>query len=341
MKQIDQFKVDFFVGIDMSKIKFDVGIVDNSGNRIAHKKFINNDLGFEDFVSWLSETVNSKSLFFCMEYTGIYSRKLWMFIQDHGCPLWMESGFQIKRKSGIFKTKNDKIDAYRIATYALTNAFNLKITPHYDENLFILHDLLSNRNRIIDCKKRLEVPLKELEKYGNSSSFEYLKEANLVAIKALKDSLNLLDAKIDELIAKNIGWQKNIELATSIPGVGKLVSLWLLVYSKNFSDEYNARKFASLSGIAPFEISSGTSINGGFHVNCYSHKQLKGLLHIVAMSAIKYNPHIKEYFKKKKKEGKKGFVPMNNVKNKIIQQVWAVIRSGNIFDLNYKHPKAA
>jgi transposase len=264
-----------------------------------------------------------------------------MHIQDHGCPLWMESGFQIKRKSGIFKTKNDKVDAYRIATYALTNAFNLKITPDYDEYLFILHDLLSNRNRLIDCIKRLEVPLKELEKYGNSSSYDYLKEANLTSIKALKASLKALDKKIDELIEKNIEWQKNIELATSVPGVGKLVTLWLLVYSKNFSNEFNARQFASLSGIAPFEISSGTSINGGFHVNCYSHKQLKGLLHIVAMSAIKYNPVMKSYFQKKKKEGKKGFVPINNVKNKIIQQVWAIIRSGKVFDLNYKHPKAA
>jgi transposase len=336
-----QIKVDFFVGIDMSKSKFDVGIIDNLGKKISHKKFNNNDLGFEDFLSWLSLTLNSKALFFCMEYTGIYSRKLWMFIQDHDCLLWMESGFQIKRKSGIFKTKNDKVDSYRIAEYALYNQFNLKITPDYNENLFILHDLLSNRNRIVDCIKRIEVPLNELKKHGNNASFEALFEANSSAITALKKSLKDLDKKIDELIGKNEEWHKNIELATSIPGVGKLVCLWLLVYSKNFSKEFNARQFASLSGIAPFELSSGSSINGGFHVNCYSHKQLKGLLHIVAMCAIKHNPHLSEYFKNKKKEGKKGFVPLNNVKNKIIQLVWAVIRSGNTFDVNYKHPKAA
>lgn len=341
MEQSSTVKVDIFVGIDMSKAKFDVAIINNQGQKVSHKKFNNNNLGFDDFFIWLNGTVNSDSLFFCMEYTGVYSRKLWMYIQDYGFPLWMESGFQIKRKSGIFKTKNDKVDAYRIANYALTNAFNLKITPDYDENLFILHDLLSNRNRLIDCIKRLEVPLKELEKYGNQSSYDYIKDANLTAIKALKISLKALDKKIDELIEKNTKWQNNIELASSVPGVGKLATLWLLVYSKNFSNEFNARQFASLSGIAPFEISSGTSIKGGFHVNCYSHKQLKGILHIVAMSAIKYNPHMKAYFHKKKKEGKKGFVPINNIKNKIIQQVWSIIRSGKVFDLNYQHPKAA
>ena len=180
-----------------------------------------------------------------------------------------------------------------------------------------------------------------MEKHGNKSSFEALNEANLLAIKALKTSLKTLETKMDEVIAKNLEWQKNIELATSVPGVGKIVCLWLLVYSKNFSTEFNARQFASLCGIAPFETSSGSSINGGFHVNCYSHKQMKGLLHIVAMCAIKFNPNIKKYFETKKKEGKKGFVPMNNVKNKVIQCVWAVVKSGCAFDKNFKHPKAA
>lgn len=341
MNENENLEIAFFVGIDMSKVKFDVGVLDKSGNRIAHKKFDNNDVGFEDFMSWLSDSLMSDKLFFCMEYTGIYSRKLWMYLQDHGCLLWMESGLQIKRKSGIFKTKNDKIDAYRIAEYALFNRHNLRLTPDYEEDIFILHDLLANRNRLIDCIKKLQVPLKELEKHGNRRSIEAMQEINLEAIASLQAGLDALNKRIDEHISANEAWQENIKLATSVKGIGKITCLWMIVYSKNFSSDFNARKFASLAGVAPFEISSGSSINGGFHVNCYSHKQLKGLFHIAAMAAIKFNPQIKEYFDRKKKEGKKGFVAMNNVKNKLIQQVYAVVRSKKPFDPEYVHKRAA
>ena len=272
MKQNESLEIDFFIGIDMSKSKFDVGVLDKFGNRLLHKIFNNNNLGFEDFLHWISNSLDSDKCFFCMEYTGVYSRKLWMFLQDHSCLLWMESGFQIKRKSGIVKTKNDKIDAYRIAEYVLSNRHNLKITPDYEEDIFVLHDLLANRNRIVDCIKRLQVPLKEIQEHGNKKSIEVILEINIEVKKALQNSLKSIDKKIDELISENENWQENIELATSIKGIGKIVCLWMLVYSKNFSEEYNARKFASLAGVAPFEISSGSSIRGSFHVNCYSHR---------------------------------------------------------------------
>jgi hypothetical protein len=59
------------------------------------------------------------------------------------------------------------------------------------------------------------------------------------------------------------------------------------------------------------------------------------------MAAIRFNPAMKEYKERKKKEGKKGFLVMNNIKNKILHQVFAVVRSGEMFKLDYKHPMAA
>jgi transposase len=56
----------FFIGIDMSKSNFDVGILDANGIRICHKKFKNNQLGFELFLEWtVSKTLN-EGLLFCI-----------------------------------------------------------------------------------------------------------------------------------------------------------------------------------------------------------------------------------------------------------------------------------
>lgn len=337
----NQTNYSFFVGIDMSKSTFDAGILDGNGDKIGHKKFTNNQLGFESFLTWVFFTTNSQEILFTMEYTGVYSRKLWMFLQDHDCKLWMESGFQISRGSGIKKTKNDKVDSYSIAEYAFNRKNKAKITAQYDENIFLLHDILSNRNRLVEALKSIETPLAELKGYGGELSVKVLPDLNIEAIKGLKASKIALEKQIDELMNQQPDWKTNFDLVCSVIGVGKWLASWMIVYTRNFAEEFNARKFASLAGVAPFESTSGTTINKGEHVSHFSHQFLKGVLHITAMSAIRYNPVLKQYHAKKRKEGKKGYLALNNVKNKVLQTIFAVINSKIPFDKNYKHKLVA
>jgi transposase len=332
----------FFVGIDISKKKFDAAIIDLNGKKIGHKIFSNNLESFPDLLEWVSTLVKGASdILFIMEHTGIYSRLLWFFLQDQDCHLWVESGFKINRASGIKKTKNDKVDAYCIAEYALTKRYKVHLTPEYDENLVLLHDLLSNRTRIKNQLKVIEAPLKELKEHGNTKSNEILQKANKQAIEGLKLSLKEIEKAIDDLISENESWIENIKLATSVKGIGKIIVCWMIVYTRNFSEEMTARKFASLAGIAPFEHSSGTSIKKGDHNSHFSHKFLKGLLHLSVMSAIQHNTEIKNYYNRKKEEGKKGFVVMNNLKNKLVQIVFAVVRSKKEYEIGFKHRLAA
>ncbi len=341
MSQNCAINYGFFVGIDVSKQKFDAGILDSNGEKVSHKVFKNNRLGFEDFLTWTKALVVDEQTIFVMEHTGLYSRLLWFFLQDNSCSLWMESGFEVKRGMGLAKGKNDKKDSYRIAEHALNRRHKIKITPDYDENLVLLHDLLSNRNRLVTDLNRIETPLSEMKEYGNKLSYDALLKVNSSAIKGLKCSIKEIEEAINELISTKDDWQKNIELASSVIGIGKWACLWILVYTRNFSKEFNSRKFASMAGVAPFESSSGSSIRNGSHNSHFSHKFLKGILHTAAMAAIRFNPAIKEYKERKKKEGKKGFLVMNNIKNKILHQVFAVVRSSEIFKIDYKHPMAA
>lgn len=341
MNQNCSISYAFFVGIDISKKKFDVGVVDSNGEKVSHKVFKNNRLGFEDFLVWTKTLTSSERTIFVMEHTGLYSRLLWFFLQDHSCSLWMESGFEVRRGMGLAKGKNDKKDSYRLAEHALNRRHKIRITAKYDEDLVLLHDLLSNRNRLVTDLNRLETPLAEMKEYGNKRSYDTLLKINESAIKGLKNSIKEIDEAINELIKINDDWQENIELASSVIGIGKWACLWILVYTRNFSKEFNSRNFASMAGVAPFEPSSGSSIRNGSHNSHFSHKFLKGILHTAAMAAIRFNPAMKEYKERKKKEGKKGFLVMNNIKNKILHQVFAVVRSGKTFKIDYKHLMAA
>ena len=60
------------------------------------------------------------------------------------------------------------------------------------------------------------------------------------------------------------------------------------------------------------------------------------------MSAITHDPKIKAYYKKKKEiEGKKGYVAINNVKNKLVQIVFALVRTKTTYDTGFVHKLAA
>jgi transposase len=176
---------------------------------------------------------DQQNLLFCMEHTGIYGRSLQHFLQDHQLALWMESGLQIKRSQGIQRGKNDKIDSFRIAIYAQEKNNKVKITPDYDSNLEQMHDLLTTRNRILSTFNALRTAQEELKAF-DQISYQTIKEVQKQAIDGLKASLKDVEKAIDDLLDKNPIWQKNIVLATSIKGIGKITALWFLIYTRNF-----------------------------------------------------------------------------------------------------------
>lgn len=341
MEKVMQKAYHLFVGIDVSKQTFDVGLIDPKGFKLGHKCFKSNNFGFVSMVEWLDSFYSEGELIFCMEHTGVYSRKLLCYLQDAGFDVIIESGFVIRRAAGITKGKSDKLDSYRIAEYVLTHRFKLKVSDHYDKQITLLHDLLSTRNRLIVNLRRLTTPIQELKSFADETNYQLVLTGCQPAIDGIKESIKLVDQEIDTLIESEPSWQENIALATSVKGIGKLICLWMIVYTRNFKATMNARKFASLVGIAPFEESSGISIRKGAHTSHHAHRFLKALLHVSAMTAIRNSEIIKDYHSRKKKEGKKGFVVMNNIKNKLVQTVFAVVRSGQPFDSNFIHQKAA
>ncbi|MBL0686194.1 transposase, partial [Aquimarina mytili] len=73
----------------------------------------------------------------------------------------------------------------------------------------------------------------------------------------------------------------------STPGVGKVLAWNLLVKTNEFKTITEPRKLACYAGVAPFENISGTSIFRKPRVSSFADKDLKRLLHLGAMSAIR------------------------------------------------------
>ena len=81
----------------------------------------------------------------------------------------------------------------------------------------------------------------------------------------------------------------------------------------------------------PFEHQSGISIKGKHRVHKMANKNLKALLHLCALSSIKYVSELKDYFNRKALEGKHKMSIINAIRNKLVLRVFAVIKNNRPF----------
>jgi transposase len=119
-------------------------------------------------------------------------------------------------------------------------------------------------------------------------------------------------------------------------GAGEQTSVYLIITTKGFTAFKNWRQFACYSGVVPFEYSSGSSIKERTKVNHMADKKIKSLLQMYAMTALKYDPQIKEYYNKKKDEGKNSMLVLNNIRCKLVSGVFAVINRETPYINTYK-----
>ena len=110
------------VGIDVSKSKSTVAILDSYGTVLATPfNMAHTQPEMNALVSRLKEFDEPVTIL--LEYTGHYHYPVLKKLQDEGFPVCVVNPYQMKKYGDveIHKAKTDKKDVLRIATYALEN----------------------------------------------------------------------------------------------------------------------------------------------------------------------------------------------------------------------------
>lgn len=316
----------YFTGIDVSKETIDVSVFGEAQKSIRHHQFSNNPCGFTAMDRWLSqrEGFSYPETLACMEHTGLYTRQLQEHLLVRGANVWLESALQIKRSLGLNRGKNDRIDSMRIAEYACRYSDKANPTGFYSKNVQKLKDLLASRARLSKAYASIKLSMKELKRVDQEQGIQ-LEALNLAAIRGIKQSIKEVEQAMEELVMADPCMKELFNLATSIPGVGKVLTLKLLVYTHAFTKFETSRQLACYCGVAPFEHRSGVSVFGRTGVSKFANTDLKCTLHLAAMSAIQHNPELKKYFERKVGEGKSKMSVINAVRNKLLSRVVAVV----------------
>ena len=323
-----------YIGIDVAKLTLDFCLL-TEDQQPEQDQILNTLKSIDTFLKKLNKSGSQmNNTLFVFENTGIYSSLLALVLSENSLDYAQVPALEIKRSLGITRGKSDKVDAKEIAHYAKRNADKITLSVLPELSLQQLKLVFSEREKTVAAIKIFE-RTKENEMFLSKEVFGSVKTINNQTTKHLKKQLALLDEKIKKLIREDENLYEQQQLLKSIPGIGEVTSVYLLIATKGFTAFENARKFACYSGVAPFEHTSGTSIKGKTRVSHLADKKMKTLLHMVSLTAIKYDPELKEYYSRKKAEGKHTMLVLNNIKCKIVYRIFAVIqRKSNFVNLH-------
>lgn len=322
----------FVIGVDISKSTLDVGLKIADQKEIIHDSFLNKALGFKHFLEWAKPLVEDMNqLVVCIEHTGYYTHAFCDFLQKKNITFSLINPLQIKRSMGMRRGKTDKRDSEMIALYGIRFQDDLIVSKVLDKELLTLQLLLAQRKRLLNMELSLKRSTKHLKHCLPKSYNGKINKENLCLEKIIKGKRIDVEEEILRLIRENPPLDRNYKLLLSIPGVGKQTAQYTILYSSNFQKISEPRKFACYSGVVPFHHQSGTSINKPSRVSYYSNKTMKSLLNFAAMSAVKVDPELRKYYKKKVEDGKSKMSVLNAVRNKIVHRIFAVVKRGTPF----------
>ena len=316
-----------FIGIDFSKEKFDATLIKAEGLKECapsmHEVFDNKTSGFRRLVRWVkaqSEGLPIDTWIFCGENTGAYSIGLSNYLYASGYDMCLECAYKIKHSAGILRAKNDKADSMVIAEYAMRNYDKIRLHKPQSSSLACLREVFLYRHSLVRQKVALTVRRDEkrlTQEKSDARAFMSFTSKHLIT------EINKAIYKCDQNI-------------TSMPGIGVQNATCLMVYTDNFQKfDMDSRKIACYYGIAPFGRQSGTSVNSRPKVSPFANRMIKSLLSQAALAAIKSDINIHNYYQRLIERGKHPLLIHNNIKNKMLHALVAMVRDRIKYNPDY------
>ena len=312
-----------YVGVDISKLTFDVAIF--KSGKYQYYKFENETNGFKAFLKLLCADDCC-----VMEASGPYYLKLACFLFENAIPVSVVNPLVIRRYSQmrLLRAKTDKKDASVIADYGSSQ-----------------HPVLWNKEESYVLElKQMQAYTEQLNKSRTSfmrqmQAFEANPVQSKAVMKSLKKQIECLGKQL-ELIEKEMvvlvekHHQEQFKQLKSIPGIGPKTAMGLIVLSGGFTKFNNAKQLSSYVGTSPRIFESGTSVKGKARICKMGMSRIRAMLYVCSWSAIKKNKACKEIFERLVEKGKAKKLALIAVVNKLLKQAFAIAINKTYYNEN-------
>jgi transposase len=313
-----------WIGLDVSKDTIDVGFYQEDS--LTHFKIKNNLTGFRE----LKKKTPSDSKF-VMEATGIYFLKCARFLTKSKSFVCVENPLKIKRFAdmSLRRSKTDKKDALLIARYGQKMVVRRWVEPNQDQ--LEAKEIQSVIDKYTSMAQRLK---NQCHAFSNSGiNDEFLLGTLKKTINEIDATKKILEKKLFELIDR--GFHRELNLITSVSGIGKATACLIISKIGNCSTFQRSGQLTSYFGITPVESYSGTSLNSKGVVSRMGSSKVRAKLYMCAVSSFRSNPQVMAMRKRMKDNGKHNMKIIVAAMNKLVRQVFGVLKSGEPFNPKY------
>jgi len=331
----------FYLGIDISSESYAASVGIEPWKIVGKTaEFANNPDGYGAMLAWLEQQgVQASQTIVCMEATGIYGEELAYYLVAKQFRVAVEPPLKVKRAFFPYGHKNDRVDSQQIAEYSYRFFDELRFWKPREEILEQIQVLLTTREQFVRQKTANINSLKSIQrKVVKTPLAEALYEQN---IQRIKKDIQRIEDEIRRLIDQDPGFGQMISLLMSIPGVGLLLAANIMLIMQTAPETiHNHKQMASYIGICPFEHRSGSSVYKPDSSRFFGPEKVRKLLYLASMSVREHDLTFKRYYLRKTAEGKSGQLVLNNIANKLVKIMCAVIRTQTPYIKNYRsvHP---
>ena len=327
-----------YVGIDISKEK--CNLCYRSGLEIVHEEERSNEVkalkkAFKETLKALGATMDE--ILICAEYTGRYIYPLTVACQELDPFHWLDDPTRIKNSMGLTRGKSDRIDAARIAEYVFRYSDKAVRYAIPDAPLVSMKNLLSDREFLLNDKKRYQAQLSDQKRYMSPGDFKHKNTRWKKVIKSIDEQIAAIDVEIEALIAADHVLARQKELLVSIDGIGDRIAINMIAITGGFTRFQNARQFCSFAGLTPYKYDSGTSVRSKAKISKRANQTMKALLHMSAVNVATRmkSGEYKDYYERKLKEGKHIMCILNVLRAKLVHRMFSVIRRDEEYTKQY------
>jgi transposase len=302
-----------FVGIDVSKDKFDVAIYgEKGGTQATHNK--------KGIAKLVKQMCVCNPQLIVVEATGGYEETLVLALFEAGLPVALVSPQRVRQyaKAKGLLAKTDPLDAQLLAEYG--KAIQPRLFVGKREERKTLSALVGRRNQLN--------AMLQAEKNRLRASSGPVRKSLEEVIACLAAQLKQMDQEIRTLLQQHADLYSQEKLLRTAKSIGPVTAATLLADLPELG-QLDRQAVAALVGVAPMNSDSGKK--RGYRKTKGGRPEVRRMLYMATLTGIRYNPVLKPHYEQLRKRGKEKKVAITACMRKILTILNAMVRDQQPF----------
>jgi len=310
-----------YYGVDVSKDLLHIAYpngCDATGQPQWGYQKLSNEIA--DIEQWATQLPAHCQIIF--EHTGTYSARLAWILALLNHPFSILTPGQSKGFAATLKSisKTDRSDALMLARYG--QALQPALTKLADETLHQLRQRHKHFNDLKVSHQGLSNQLHALS-YDPRASSE-VKSSLLTLSESYQAQITLFENDLNQMSQEQL--QLISERMQRVKGIGPASAQALCTATNGLHGFESAKAVVKFVGIAPIQAQSGSSVHRRGRMARTGVGYVRGMLYMAARSARKYNLSCKALYERLRAKGRCHKVAMIAVINKLLHQIFVVVK---------------